>query len=282
MKQIPKRPHPQYYKIADDVRSKMPEGEWPDEVVDGINKALKSAHAISEETYGLSEHSEIVTCKINVGSPWRTVSNFTGNYVGADSGTGGFASSCKYMKHYDGSVEFQGSFAGATAPGFPARWWLPHTVMTLAASVRPQFSSIFPIYGVQNNAGLQATPSYAVINAATGVLQVTGADPLGAIAASSAPSTFYLNFRYMCADPRPYEIPGFPIRIALSRKSAPVGVIPIAAVEDNENTVRPVPMVGNADWKFSKKDGKGVLTISNLSFSGFNNRIQVWFLVIYR
>ena len=86
MKEKPNAPHPQYYKTSDDLVKKMPEGEWSEEVVDGINKALKSAHAIATETYGRSSQSEIVSIDINVGSPWRLMDNFTGTRAGADPG----------------------------------------------------------------------------------------------------------------------------------------------------------------------------------------------------
>lgn len=259
----------------------MPDGEWSEEIVDGINKALKSAHGISEETYGNNQHSEIVEIDINVGSPWRLVSDFTGTRVGADAGPQTMSSSCRYMKHYDGSVEFQGAFSGA-ATGFPATYYIPHTVMTLAQSVRPVYNLVFPIFGYQNPASVQATPAYAVINSSTGVLTVVGADGTGLIAASSAPALFYLNFRYMSADPRPYQIPGFPVSFAVKCKEPPSGVIPIACVEQNQKVVRPGPMLSSADWNFSVKNGSGVVTINNLAFSGFNNRITVWFLVIYK
>lgn len=276
------RPHPQYYKTSDDLVGRMPKESWSEEVVDGINKALKSARGIAEETYGDSQHSEIVEIDINVGSPWRSLSNFTGNYVGADTGTGGFSSSCRYMKHYDGSVEFQGSFSGPVAPGFPARWWSPHSVVTLAPSVRPVFDVVYPILGYQNPAGFQATPAYAIINKTTGVITVSGADGTGLVAGSSAPALFYLNFRYMSADPRPYNVPGFPVSFYVKCKDPPVGLIPIACVEQNQKVVRPGPMLASADWQFSVKNGEGVVTVSNLAYSGFNNRITVWFLVIYR
>lgn len=276
-----RRPHPQYYKVADDLLQRMPSG-WSSEVVDGINKALKSAHGISQETYGDNQHSEIVEIDINIGSPWRNLANFTGNYVGADTGTGGFVSSCAYMKHYDGSVEFQGAFQGSTAPGFPERWWSPHTVATLAPSIRPVKDLIYPIFGYQNPAGLQATPAYAVINKTTGVLTVVGSDGTGLVAAGSAPALFYLNFRYMALDPRPFPAPGFPISFNVKCQDPPVGVIPIACLEQNKKVVRPGPMLASADWEFSKKNDRGVVTIKNLAFSGFNNRITAWFIVIYK
>jgi len=260
----------------------MPDESWSEEVVDGINKALKSAHGIAEETYGNNQHSEVVEIDVNIGSPWRTVPNFTGTRIGADPGPQTMTSSCRYMKHYDGSVEFQGGFLGTSA-GYPATYYSPHTVMTLAPSLRPVFDSIFPIFGQQNPLSLQATPAYATISRSSGIISVTGSDGTGlAGAAVSAPAFFYLNFRFMAADPRPYIIPGFPISFNVKCKEPPVGVIPIACVEQNQKVVRPGPMLGSADWKFSKKDGHGVITISNLAYSGFNNRITVWFLVIYK
>lgn len=275
------RPHPQYYKTSDDLVGRMPKESWSEEVVDGINKALKSAHGIAEETYGDSQHSEIVQIDINVGSPWRFVPNFTGTRVGADPGPQTITSSCRYMKHYDGSVEFQGAFSGV-ATGFPATYYSPHTVMTLAPSVRPVYDLVFPIFGYQNPASVQATPAYAAINKSTGVITVLGADGTGLVAGSSAPALFYLNFRYMSADPRPYSVPGFPVSFYVKCKDPPVGLIPIACVEQNQKVVRPGPMLASADWQFSVKNGEGVVTVSNLAYSGFNNRITVWFLVIYK
>ena len=276
-----RRPHPQYYKVADDLVNRMPDNEWSEEVVDGINKALKSAHGISEETYGNNQHSEIVEIDVNVGSPWRLVSNFSGTRIGADPGPQTMASNCRYMKHYDGSVEFQGGFSGP-ATGYPATYYTPHTVMTLAPSVRPVYDVVFPIFGQQSPASFQITPSYASITASTGVVTVTGSALAGVVAATSAPALFYLNFRYMSADPRPYQIPGFPVSFAVKCKEPPIGVIPIACVEQNQKVVRPGPMLSSADWNFSVKNGSGVVTIKNLAFSGFNNRITVWFLVIYK
>ncbi len=282
MRQKPSNPHPQYYKTSDDLTDKMPKEEWSEEVVDGINKALKSAHNISNHGYGNSSNSEIVEIDINVGSPWRLMADFVGTYWnGVDSGTGTFTSACRYMKHYDGSVEFQGRYSRTTAPGFPANWWLPHNLGVIAETLRPAFNLVFPIYGLQVNGGTAVTPAFAAINTA-GTVTVVGSDLTGTLPAGSAPSDFFLNFRYMAADPRPYPAPGYPTSFAVKCKNPPLGVFPIACMEVNKNVVRPGPMLGAADWKFSKKNDGGVVTISNLAFSGFNNRIKVWFLVIYK
>ena len=281
MRDKPSSPHPQYYKTSDDLVNKMPEGEWPEEIVDGINKALKSAHAISTETYGRSSQSEIVSIDINIGSPWRLMADFTGTRTGADPGTATFTSACRYMKHYDGSVEFQGQYSSPTPIGYPATFWTAHTLPRLPEPIRPAYTLLYPIYGQQNSAGVAVDPSYVGIDSG-GNIAVIGSNPATAVAAGSAPTSFYLNFRYMAADPRPIPAPGFPTSFQVSCKDPPLGVIPIACVEENKKVVRPGPMLASADWKFSKKNDSGVVTIKNLAFSGFNNRIKVWFLVIYK
>lgn len=274
--------HPQYYKVSDDLLKKMPEGEWSGEVVDGINKALRSAHQISEETFGRSQHSEIVEVPINVGSPWTKLPDFTGSFLGPDPGTRTFVSSCQYMKHYDGSVEFQGSFLAASPPVYPGNWFSPHTVTTLAQTLRPAYPLGYPIFGLQNVASLQLAPAYVTIDNVLGTMRVFGSDSTGvAGSAGAAPASFFLNFRYMAADPRPVRHRGFPVSFKIGKTSPPVGVIPIACIEENQRVARPQPMLTIPDWSFSMQTGQPVITVNNLGFSGFNCRLTVWFLVIY-
>jgi hypothetical protein len=274
--------HPQYYKVSDDLEKKMPEEEWSTEVVDGINKALKSAHQLSEASFGQSNNSEIVEVPINVGSPWRKIPDFVGSFVGSDAGTRTFSSSCQYMKHYDGSVEFQGSFAAVSPPAYPGSWFVPHTVLTLAPELRPAFLVSYPIFSIVNPSGLQLQTSYVIIDNALGSVRVFGSETLATTPAGGAPSSFGLNLRFMAADPRPVRHNGFPVAFKVSRSTPPIGVVPIACVEENQRSVRPQPMLTIPDWSFSVQNGKPVVTINNLGFSGFNCRLTVWFLVIYQ
>ena len=269
------------FKLPDDVANEIPDEKWAAGLLGGVNNSLKGVYELSKETMSSSRNTEIVSVPINVGSPWNKIDNFTGNYIGGDSGTGVFVSSAFYMKHYDGSVEFQGNFLGPTAPGFPAAWWIPHTVMTLRPEYRPVRDVIFPVLGYQNPATFTTAASFISINP-LGVVQSFGPGGIAITAPLSAPSAFFMNFRYMAKDSRPAPVGGFPVSFKISRSVAPIGIIPIAAREDNQNIARPVPMIGNADWEFSVQNEVPVVTINNLSFSGFNNRITVDFLVIYK
>lgn len=185
------------------------------------------------------------------------------------------------MKHYDGSVEFQGYYVGPVAPGFPAGWWSPHTITTLQKQLWPPSTVIYPVFGFQNSPTFQATAAYVSVSN-LGVMQVFGTDLTGLVAGGSAPNQFTMNFRYMAQDSRPLPAPGFPVSFTIKSNTPPAGVIPIASVDLSQDTVRPGPMLANADWEFSRNAGASVVKIKNLSFSGFNNRIKAWFLVIYR
>ncbi len=258
----------------------MPEEEWSEEVVDGINKALRSAHSIAEETYGSNQHSEITSIDINIGSPWKSISNPSVNRLGADPGVNVYNSqSVKYMKHYSGVVEFQGRLSGPVIV-YPGTWLASSmTLMTLPVEYRPAWPVAFSLFGTIG--GLNAAHAYAATDS-TGVVTILSANPFGVLAANSLPDTALISFSFMAADSRPIPAPGFPISFRVACQDPPVGVIPIACIEENQKVVRPGPMLASADWKFSKKNDSGVVTIKNLAFSGFNNRIKVWFLVIYK
>lgn len=237
---------PVFSRVAEEDVADAPKGTWLEGLRAPLNDVMSTIRELLNKgiTFVQNIDCEIKETDILVPDPWIYPEPENGWRQDAPSGV-----PLRYMKHPDGSVEFQGDLidGGST------------TVLSA---------------GVISNAYVPDYPMRFVV--VSGNIQV---DPSGELSHSGgADGTF--NFRYMASDATPYSSSSFPIVISTKYSKKPLSVTCVSIEDITDTDPKKLGCAMQIDWDYISVQGNPSVQIKNICGLPYNRKYRLKFLIV--
>lgn len=241
---------PVFNRIAEEDLSDAPKGKWLEGITTPLNDILTSVKSLFEKgiTFGSNIDCEIKFVDILVPDPWIYPDPENGWRQDVPNGV-----PLRYMKHPDGSVEWQGDLIDGGS----------NTV--LSAGVVP--AAYVPDYGLYFASKTGGGQKYCVINTDGSLVHELTTD-----------GSF--NFRYMCKDATPYSSSAFPIFVSTKYSKKPLSVSCVS-IEDITNTdPKKLGCAMQLDWDYISVQGNPSVQIKNICGLPYNRKYRLKLLIV--
>lgn len=258
-------PKPPVYKsIPRSALSDLPDEDWANAIVDGVNESLESQVEFFQGNISFKENlnCEILDFDVYIPDPFYNVTGAGTAQLQFQNGWSNKGVVCplRVMKHPDSSVEIQGLVADGTL----------NTVITLLPDeFKPRYDLMFP--SIQRNAGATAWIA--------GTIKV-GADGLVSQVDGVSASQVAVNVRFLPLDTTPRPSKAWPVTLKTRFTDPPLGVFVIDCANLDRSQLKPYSSPSGIDWDFQRRGNDGVIRIKNIPHLAYSRRQNLTLLVI--
>lgn len=241
---------PVFSRVAEEDVADAPKGNWLEGIRGPLNDVMSTVRDLlgGGITFVQNVDCEIKDIDILVPDPWIYPTPENDWHQDTPGGV-----PLRYMKHPDGSVEWQGDLIDGSS-----------VVVLSSGVVKPAYT---PDYDLRFPSVNGLVFDFVTIFADGGLSAHAGTD-----------SSF--NFRYMAEDPTPYSSSAFPIFVSTKYSKKPLAVICVSIEDITDTDPKKLGCAMQLDWDYISVKGTPSIQIKNICGLPYNRKYRLKLLIV--